>query len=141
MKKLVFVLCFFGVASNNIFSQTQNGFTAAFDSLHKKLSVYYAFTEWKNINWQNLYNEFKPRIITAETQNDSSAFIMAMKEYTFRIPDGHMGFGTGFYAGVKSDVLKKKNTNWVKLEEKLRDQQMGGVMVLHLLNLMTDDLL
>ena len=126
MKKLVFVLCFFGVASNNIFSQTQNGFTAAFDSLHKKLSVYYAFTEWKNINWQNLYNEFKPRIVTAETQNDSSAFIMAMKEYTFRIPDGHMGFGTGFYAGVKSDVLKKKNTNWVKLEEKLRDQQMGG---------------
>jgi len=126
MKKLVFVLCFFGVASNNIFSQTQNEFTAAFDSLHKKLSIYYAFTEWKNVSWSNLYNAFKPRIVTAETQNDSSAFIMAMKEYTFSIPDGHMGFGTGFYAGAKSDVLKKKNTNWVKLEEKLRDQQIGG---------------
>jgi carboxyl-terminal processing protease len=126
MKKLVFVLCFFGVASNNIFSQTQNGFTAAFDSLHKKLSVYYAFTEWKNVNWSNLNDEFRPRIVAADANNDSSAFIMAMKEYTFRIPDGHMGFGTGFYAGAKSDVLKKKNTNWVKLEEKLRDQQIGG---------------
>ncbi|MDP3150728.1 MAG: hypothetical protein Q8N83_16530 [Ignavibacteria bacterium] len=141
MKKFVVFIFFFCAIGNTTFSQFQNSFTAAFDSLHKKLSVYYAFTEWKNINWQNLYNEFKPRIITAETQNDSSGFIMAMKEYTFRIPDGHMGFGTGFYAGAKSDVLKKKNTNWVKLEEKLRDQQIGGVMVSLLLNLMTDDLL
>ncbi|MCK9426717.1 MAG: S41 family peptidase [Ignavibacteriaceae bacterium] len=125
MKNLL-TLCILVIAANNIFPQTGNGFTAAFDSVHKKLSVYYAFTDWKNVNWQNLYNEFKPRIVTAETQNDSSAFIMAMKEYTFRIPDGHMGFGTGFYAGAKSDVLKKKNTNWVKLEEKLRDQQIGG---------------
>jgi len=125
MKKLL-ALCILVIAVNNISSQTGNGFTPAFDSVHKKLSVYYAFTEWKNIHWQNLYNEFRPRIVTAETQNDSSAFIMAMKEYTFRIPDGHMGFGTGFYAGAKSDVLKKKNTNWVKLEEKLRDQQIGG---------------
>jgi len=125
MKRLL-TLCILLITSNNISPQAGNGFTAAFDSVHKKLSIYYAFTEWKNVNWSNLNNEFRPRIVVADANNDSSAFIMAMKEYTFRIPDGHMGFGTGFYAGAKSDVLKKKNTNWVKLEEKLRNQQIGG---------------
>jgi carboxyl-terminal processing protease len=126
MKKIVVFIFFFCVVGNVAFSQTQNGFAAAFDSLHKKLSVYYAFTDWKKVDWSALYNEFHPRVADAESKNDSSAFIMALKEYTFRIPDGHMGFNTGFYAGAKSDVLKKKNTNWVKLEEKLRDQQIGG---------------
>ncbi|MCX6150658.1 MAG: S41 family peptidase [Ignavibacteriales bacterium] len=126
MKKFVAFIFFFCAVGNTAFSQTQNSFTAAFDSLHKKLSVYYAFTDWKKVNWSNLNNEFRPRVADAESKNDSSAFIMAMKEYTFRIPDGHVGFGTGFYAGVKSDVLTKKNTNWVKLEEKLRYQQIGG---------------
>lgn len=112
------------IVSSNIMSQAGNTFSAAFDSLHKKLSMYYAFTDWKKINWHNLNNEFRPRVVAAETNNDSSAFIMALKEYTFRIPDGHVGFSTGLR--VNSDPRNNRKTNWVILEKKLRDQQIGG---------------
>lgn len=118
MKYLLCAACIIFTMNQNVFSQTGNGFTAAFDSLHNKLSVYYAFTDWKKVNWNALYSEFQPRVVEAESKNDSSAFIMALKEYTFRIPDGHIGFSTG--------LRVKKNTNWVKLEGKLRDQQIGG---------------
>ncbi|NJD21382.1 MAG: T9SS type A sorting domain-containing protein [Melioribacter sp.] len=126
MKKLFLTVFILFIWVSNLYPQTGNTFTAAFDSLHKKLSVYYAFTDWKKINWQNLYTEFKPRIAAAEAQNDSSAFILAMKEYTYRIPDGHVGFSTGFYYGVVSSMVKEKKTPWVRLEKKLREQYIGG---------------
>jgi len=126
MKKVLLTALIIIIGSCNIFSQTGNTFTASFDSLHKKLSIYYAFTDWKKINWDNLYTEFKPRFSAAEVQNDSSAFIMAMKEYTHRIPDGHVGFSTGFYHGVVSSLVKEKKTPWVRLEKKLREQYIGG---------------
>jgi len=124
MKKLILILSIMLIVSSNIMSQAGNTFSAAFDSLHKKLSMYYAFTDWKKINWHNLNNEFRPRVVAAETNNDSSAFIMALKEYTFRIPDGHVGFSTGLR--VNSDPRNNRKTNWVILEKKLRDQQIGG---------------
>ena len=126
MKKLLLTLFVLFVMNNNVFPQPMNSFTVAFDSLHKKLSTYYAFTDWKKVNWGSLYSEFQPRIAAAESKNDSSAFLMALKEYTFRIPDGHIGLNTGFYAGANSASLKKKKTNWVKLEKNLRDLQIGG---------------
>ena len=126
MKKLFIMVFILFIWLCNNYSQTGETFTASFDSLHKKLSVYYAFTDWKKINWANLYNEFKPRIAAAQAQNDSSAFITAMKEYTYRIPDGHVGFSTGFYYGVVSSLVKEKKTPWVRLEKKLREQYIGG---------------
>jgi len=123
MKKF-FSLVILVISFHNCFSQARNSFTAAFDSLHSKLSTNYAFTDWKKINWNTLYNEFKPRIADAETNNDSSVFIMALKEYTFRIPDGHVGFSTGLR--VNLDPRGNRKTNWVALEKKLRDQQIGG---------------
>ena len=126
VRKILITLLISVLAFSNSYSQSRNSFTVAFDSLHKKLSINYAFTDWKKVNWSKLNDEFRPRIVAAEANNDSSAFIMALKEYTFSIPDGHVGFGTGFYAGAKSDVLHIKKTNWVNLEKKLRDQQIGG---------------
>lgn len=73
----------------NVKSQTLS-FTAAFDLLSNKLSVHYAFTEWKGINWNNLYNEYQPKIAEAETTNDSSAYYLAIREYLHQIPDGHI---------------------------------------------------
>ncbi len=124
MKKIVLLLLVAFLAINISYSQPRNSFTVAFDSLHKKLSVQYAFTDWKKINWSKLNSEFRPRIVDAETKNDSSAFIMAMKEYTFRIPDGHISFSTGFH--INLDPRPSKKTNWAKLEKKLRDQQIGA---------------
>ncbi|MBU1114334.1 MAG: T9SS type A sorting domain-containing protein [Bacteroidetes bacterium] len=89
MKKVVLFLIIVLLASTNVKSQSLT-FTAAFDSMHNKLSVYYAFTEWKGINWNNLYNEFQPKIAAAQTTNDSIAFYSAVRQYLFTIPDGHV---------------------------------------------------
>lgn len=124
MKKIVWLIFAAVLLSNNSYSQPLNSFTVAFDSLHKKLSVNYAFTDWKKINWSKLNSEFRPRIVEAETKNDSSGFIMTMKEYISRTPDGHMSFSTGFH--VNLDPRPNKKTNWASLEKKLRDQQIGG---------------
>ncbi|MGD1006953.1 MAG: S41 family peptidase [Ignavibacteriaceae bacterium] len=128
MKKLVFLIYLLVILSGNIISQPIHSFIAAFDSLHQNLSTYYAFTNWKNINWKSLYSEFQPRVAAAESNDDSSAFLMAMKEYTFRIPDGHIGLQTGLYpyAGIDTTLFEKKHTNWVRLENNLRNQQIGG---------------
>jgi len=49
MKKLLLSFIVLVIISSNIFPQANKNFTAAFDSLHKKLSVNYAFTDWKTL--------------------------------------------------------------------------------------------
>jgi carboxyl-terminal processing protease len=116
MKKLLLSFIVLVIISSNIFPQANKNFTAAFDSLHKKLSVNYAFTDWKNINWANLYSEFRPRVAAAEAQNDSAAFFLAIKEYLYRIHDGH----------VNIYIDGNDNSGWGKVGKRLRDQQIGG---------------
>ena len=62
----------------------------AFDKLHAKFSREYGFTEWKNINWPGLYNQFKPRIEQAQKANDFTAYYITLREYVHSIPDGHV---------------------------------------------------
>ncbi len=63
---------------------------SAFEKMHTELGAKYAFTEWKGINWDNLYARFHPRIETAEANNDKRAFYLALREYAHSIPDGHI---------------------------------------------------
>jgi carboxyl-terminal processing protease len=64
--------------------------TDAFDSMHDELSSYYAFSEWKQIDWAAKYLEFQPRIANAEAINDSAEYFLALREYVYTIPDAHV---------------------------------------------------
>lgn len=66
-------------------------FTEAFDNMVDKLSKEYAFTEYKNIDWQALSDEFRPRFEQADAQGNNSAYLNALREFLWRIPDGHVG--------------------------------------------------
>ena len=66
------------------------GWAKAFDVMHAHLSQRYAFGEWKAIEWDALYSEFAPRIAVAEANNDANAYYLALREYAFSIPDGHI---------------------------------------------------
>jgi C-terminal processing protease CtpA/Prc len=66
-------------------------FTAAFDALIDQMRREYSFTELKGINWDALYEEFAPRIAEAEANDDATAFQFAIRDFTWRIPDGHVG--------------------------------------------------
>jgi carboxyl-terminal processing protease len=64
--------------------------TTAFEGMNRILAERYAFTEWKQMDWDALYAEYAPRIAAAEEVNDQEAYYLALREYFFSIPDGHV---------------------------------------------------
>ncbi|MDP8247213.1 MAG: S41 family peptidase [Candidatus Tritonobacter lacicola] len=71
----------------------RKGWTDAFSALHAKFSRNYAFTEWKDIDWESLYSTFHPLIEAAEAAGDAKAYYRALRGYTYSIPDGHVCTG------------------------------------------------
>ncbi|MFQ5407880.1 MAG: peptidase S41, partial [Anaerolineales bacterium] len=66
-------------------------YTEAFDALWTKASAEYPFTDLKGIDWQALYDEFAPRVAEAEAADDYDAWYLAMRDFAWSIPDGHVG--------------------------------------------------
>ncbi len=71
------------------------GWTEAFQALHEKVSKEYPFNEIKDIDWDSLYEEFAPRFEEAEEDEDEVAYYLALRDYSWSIPDGHVGMGIG----------------------------------------------
>lgn len=67
------------------------GYTAAFDAMIELFRTRYAFTEYKQLDWDAISAEFRPRIEQAEADGDSAAYQLALRDFTFAIPDGHVG--------------------------------------------------
>jgi C-terminal processing protease CtpA/Prc len=65
-------------------------YTEAFDSLVAKMREEYAFTELKNIDWDALVAEFRPRFEQADQNNDDYAYTLAFRDFVLSFPDGHM---------------------------------------------------
>ena len=63
-------------------------YTEAFDAMFEKVSREYPFTEEKNVDWEVLHDQFQPRFDAARNSTD---FFQALKEFTYTIPDGHVG--------------------------------------------------
>jgi C-terminal processing protease CtpA/Prc len=72
---------------------SEMGWTEAFDALYEKASREYPFTEMKGIDWQAIYDEFAPRIADAEAAGDEMAYYLALQDFSWSIPDGHVGIG------------------------------------------------
>jgi carboxyl-terminal processing protease len=68
---------------------SRDSWTDAFGSMNSILAERYAFTEWKQIDWDALHAEYAPRIAAAEEANDQEAYNLALREYVSSIPDGH----------------------------------------------------
>lgn len=60
----------------------------AFQRLYEKVSREYPFTEDKGFDWDGLYERVLPSI---ERVNNDLDFYRAMRNFTFAIPDGHVG--------------------------------------------------
>lgn len=73
-------------------------YTESFEKLFKKVSREYPFTKDKNIDWQELHDEFAPRIKAAKDEID---FYQTLHDFTLKIPDGHVNLSINpddFYA-------------------------------------------
>lgn len=73
---------------------TQLSYTEAFDAMLDKFRREYAYTEFKNIDWDAREKEFRPRFEAAEKANDSHAFALALRDFVWSIPDTHIGMDT-----------------------------------------------
>ena len=70
------------------------GFTEAFDAMLNKFRTEYAFTEYKGIDWDAKATEFRPRFEQAEQAGDSAAYVLALRDFLWSIPDTHVGLDT-----------------------------------------------
>lgn len=65
-------------------------YVEAFDSTIDLLSREYAFTEYKNIDWNALSQQLRPRVEEAQRNNDRAAYRRAFRDLAWAIPDGHV---------------------------------------------------
>lgn len=69
-------------------------YTEAFDEMLEKFRNEYAFTELKEMDWDAKAVEFRPRFEEADKNNDSRAYLFALRDFIWSIPDTHVGFDT-----------------------------------------------
>lgn len=66
-------------------------YTEAFDAMLEKMRTEYAFTEYKGIDWQALSEALRPRFETAESRGNTLEYFLALRDFLWSIPDGHIG--------------------------------------------------
>ena len=62
----------------------------AFNEFVDILAKEYAFTEYKEIDWEAKREEFLPRFQAAADEQDSQAYLTALRDFAWSIPDGHV---------------------------------------------------
>ncbi|MBZ0279829.1 MAG: hypothetical protein K8L97_03745 [Anaerolineae bacterium] len=66
------------------------GYTEAFDGMIEMFRKKYAYTEFKGIDWDAKIAEFRPRFEEAEANSDVAAYALALRDFIWSIPDGHL---------------------------------------------------
>lgn len=66
------------------------GWVEAYDAMLDLLRREYAFTEYKQLDWDTLDSVIRPRIETAASSNDLDAYRLALSDLALLIPDGHV---------------------------------------------------
>jgi C-terminal processing protease CtpA/Prc len=67
-------------------------YTDAFDAMVEMFRNEYAYTEFKGMDWDALWQEYRPRFEEADANRDSLAYVLALRDFYWQIPDGHMRF-------------------------------------------------
>lgn len=65
-------------------------YSEAFDAMIEKMRTEYAFTEYKGIDWDAKITEYRPRFVEAEADADAKAYLTALRDFAWSIPDGHV---------------------------------------------------
>lgn len=76
---------------------SKESYTQAFDDMFAVVKKNYAFNgiPGKQPDWDQLYAQFKPRVQTAETNKDASAYYLALRDFSWTFMDGHVGLDGG----------------------------------------------
>ncbi len=91
--------------------------TEAFDALFNKASAEYPFTEMKGLDWQAIYDDIAPRIAEAEANEDGQAYYLALRDFSWMIPDGHVGVSGYDYDLFYEDITGSYGFTLAKLTD------------------------
>ena len=67
------------------------GYADAFAAMVDLFRKEYAFTELYELDWDALFAAYSPRFAEAETDEDPQAYALALRDFLWEIPDGHVG--------------------------------------------------
>lgn len=84
----------------------EESWSKAFKLMHEKLSREYAFTVWRNIDWDSKYKKYSPLVKDAEKSNDKESYIIALRQYVASIPDGHVNMPFNPKAGLQEKIMR-----------------------------------
>lgn len=84
-------------------------YVEAFDAMLDKFRREYAFTEYKDVDWDARADEFRPRFEAAEKSGDFHAYVLALRDFLWSIPDTHVGMDTSplnddFFADIAGGI-------------------------------------
>jgi C-terminal processing protease CtpA/Prc len=65
-------------------------FTEAFDAMIEKFRKEYAFTEYKQINWDAISTKYRDRFVEADANDDERLYLDTLAEIIWSLPDGHI---------------------------------------------------
>lgn len=90
---------------------TNKTWTQSFLDMNQLMSIEYALTQHKKINWDQLKNKYLSLIITADKNNDKAAYYQALRSYINELHDSHSFIiGADETAVNFASTLAKKNT-------------------------------
>ncbi len=69
-------------------------YTESFDAIIEMYRNKYAYTELKEIDWDAKKEEFRSRFEAAEADDDPAAYQLALRDFIWSIPDGHLSAPT-----------------------------------------------
>jgi C-terminal processing protease CtpA/Prc len=101
-------------------------YTEAFDALIEMFRLKYAYTELKDIDWDAKKAEFRSRFEEAEANNDPIAYQLALRDFIWSIPDGHLS--------APSDDVQFANETGGGLGMAIRELDDGQVIVNYILD-------
>jgi len=108
---------------------TNSTWSHAFSSLHSLMKERYAFSQWKNIDWDELYTTREPAVKAAEKAQDKAAYYRAIRGYLYAIPDGHVNVlpNEGDFGAKYADIGGGYGISLVQLDS-------GDVVVAYVAN-------
>lgn len=62
----------------------------AFRRLCDQIEKEYPYTEWKNISWSEIRNQFEPKIELARAHRNRDEYYLAIREFLYSIPDANI---------------------------------------------------
>lgn len=104
------------------------GYSAAFTAMVDLFRHEYAYTELYELDWDTLEETYAPRFSEAEAAEHSAAYALAMRDFLWEIPDGHVGMPLG----PVSDIFREETDGGLGIS--LSELDDGRIVVSFLLD-------